>query len=807
MYKVLIIFSLALFSSLNIHLHAQNCEPGEIPCTLEFLTDVYGYEFSWLAVSQTGDTLASSFDSELLTDQGFYENSTLFFEQFCIPSDECVRLILLDSYNDGFTNGGYVRFTAGGNELFLLTNYGGSHQEYFNCEPGFTCDDPFTITDFDFTMNVDERWFILNVDSIGQYEISTCNNPDGCDTEIFVYYDCPIVIQENVEGTIFYNDSNDECGERAMVINSINAGQDYIVRIQRNEQNCGAEINVKIKYIGEIEGCTDPNACNYDPLATIDDGSCYQYGDPECPKGPDLRLNPFVLASSMFVETIDNVDQCLVEEGCIRGVGVRDIVRFSTRIENVGELDYFIGDPADQADQFTYDNCHNHFHYDGYAQYSLYDVSGQHIPIGYKNGFCVLDLECPSPGMSKYRCDYMGITAGCADIYDSYIDCQWLDITDVPDGDYVFVAVVNVDLARDALGRAETDTLNNYAHVCISFDRSSGVLQVTQDPDCEPYVDCAGLVYGNAEVDCEGNCGGSRKRGDLNLDQLHGMLDVAMYVDLIMNKETATDCNDLYADADINVYDAALLQSCIIYGLEHDHSDGTTAHNHCFFPGGINNFIDTISIDVKHDYVNDPEYLYIDITNPSDGLQAFQLEISGAEIEQVLQNTILTEQIFEFFVSEDGVFLLAMPIADASLDRSNMEQGLLKIKIDRTAEMVCIENVILVADNDQLIAHKFTTSCAETGWTSSVDNILDAKDLELYPNPASDKLNIYIDSNSFIPESISFLTLNGETVFADNLVGKNYEVDVKEWAEGMYFVLVNGKDAQYTKKFIIQHDR
>jgi len=173
----------------------------------------------------------------------------------------------------------------------------------------------------------------------------------------------------------------------------------------------------------------------------------------------------------------------------------------------------------------------------------------------------------------------------------------------------------------------------------------------------------------------------------------------------------------------------------------------------------------------------------------------------------VLQNTILTEQIFEFFVSEDGLFLLAMPIADASLDRSNMEQGLLKIKIDRTAEMVCIENVILVADNDQLIAHKFTTSCAETGWTSSVDNILDAKDLELYPNPASDKLNIYIDSNSFIPESISFLTLNGETVFADNLVGKNYEVDVKEWAEGMYFVLVNGKDAQYTKKFIIQHDR
>ncbi len=806
MYKALLILTLALFTSLNHSLQAQDCELGEIPCTLEFLTDNYGYEFSWMAISQTGDTLASSFTSEQLNDQGEYINNTLFLESFCAPADQCVRLILLDTYNDGFTNGGYVRFTAGGNELFLLTNYGGSHQEYFNCEPGFTCDDPFQITEFSYTMDVDERWYILNVDSVGQYEINTCNNPDGCDTEIFVYYNCPIVIEENVEGTLFYNDSNDECGERAIVINALEANRDYIVRIQRDNQTCGDEINIEISYLGEISGCTDPEACNYDPLATIDDGSCVEFGEPDCPKGPDLRLNPFVLASSMFVATIDNADECLVEEGCIRGVGKRDIVRFSTRIENIGELDYFIGEPADQPDQFTYDNCHNHFHYDGYAQYSLYDTHGQHIPIGYKNGFCVLDLECPSPGMSKYGCDFMGITAGCADIYDAFIDCQWLDITDVPDGDYVFVAVVNVDLARDALGRAETDTLNNYAQVCISFDRSSGELLVTQDPDCEPYVDCNGEIYGTAQEDCEGNCGGAKKIGDLNLDQTHSMQDVMMYVDLIMNQEDATPCNDIFADSDINVYDASLLQSCINFGLTHDHTDGSTAHNHCAFPGGIDNFIDTMSIDVKYDIENDPEYLTIDLTNPTDGLQAFQFEITGAKVQQVIQNTLLTDQIFEFFVDEERGFVLGMPVASASLARSNVEQGFLRIKIEPTEAVVCVTNTLLVADNDQIIAHKYTNDCVLTDW-SSVETLAEHKDLEMFPNPVSDKLNIQIDNVSFEPNSISFMTLNGETVFADKLVSKNYTVDVKDWAEGMYFVLVNGKDIQYTKKFIIQHDK
>lgn len=102
------------------------------------------------------------------------------------------------------------------------------------------------------------------------------------------------------------------------------------------------------------------------------------------------------------------------QKAALRGYGQRDIIRFSTRIDNIGEKDYFIGIPAFGNPQFTYDNCHNHFHYDGYAEYLLFDSEGNSSPVGYKNGFCVLDLFCPNGGLAKYGCGNMGISVGCA---------------------------------------------------------------------------------------------------------------------------------------------------------------------------------------------------------------------------------------------------------------------------------------------------------------------------------------------------------------------------------------------------------
>ncbi len=771
----------------------SQCSGNESSVTFELQTDFYGYETSWALITSQGDSLFSSAGI-------VYENETLYTETFCVPSNVCVQFVIADSYGDGFTGPGYANLTVDGEEIFHVDDFDFDFKKYFNCAPGFSCDDAFTIDDYDFTLDTEERWYILTVPEVGQYEISTCNNAADCNTTIFVYAECPIASEETVEGTLFYNDVNEECGERALAVSALDVDRDYVLRIK---SQCVGDINISISYLGPIEGCTDPTACNYNPLATVEDGSCVPFGDVDCPEGPDLRLNPFVLSSSMYVTVLDTENECLINEGCLQGVGRRDIVRFTTRIENIGTQDYFIGDPQNQPGQFTYDNCHNHFHYDGYAQYSLYDVWGQYIPIGYKNGFCVLDLDCPNPQMSQFGCDNMGITAGCSDTYDAGIDCQWLDITDVPDGDYVFVAVVNVDLARDALGRAEMDTLNNFAQVCINLDRSSGSIEMTIQDDCDVYTDCNGDIYGNALKDCEGNCGGTRLRGDRNLDQQHDLSDVFVYTEEILSQQGATTCSDLYQDGKIDVYDAAVLHNCVTYGMLHEHEGGSAAHDHCYFPTGVYNFVDTMDFNLKYDKDLDPEFVYIDITNPSDGLMAFQFQIEGADIEDVYQNTIISDQIFDIQYNNATGIIVGTPIQDFYLERSNQEQGLLKIKIDPNATDLCVVgDAIMVGSNVQKTAVKMVNSCASTLF-SSVEKLVNDPRMEVFPIPTSSRLNVIINNDSFNTQNISCYAANGKLVYNENTNTKNASINVEEWEEGMYFVIVSGNDQQFIKKFII----
>ena len=65
---------------------------------------------------------------------------------------------------------------------------------------------------------------------------------------------------------------------------------------------------------------------------------------------------------------------------------------------------------------------------------------------GYTYGRCIAAsygaqlLGSASPdlsrGMHGFSCDNQGISPGCSDQYASHYDCQWIDITDLPDGDY-----------------------------------------------------------------------------------------------------------------------------------------------------------------------------------------------------------------------------------------------------------------------------------------------------------------------------------------------------------------------------------
>ena len=59
--------------------------------------------------------------------------------------------------------------------------------------------------------------------------------------------------------------------------------------------------------VGAICGCTDPTACNYDPAATIDNGTCI------APVANDLCANAIALGSASTTISVDNTGACFNE--------------------------------------------------------------------------------------------------------------------------------------------------------------------------------------------------------------------------------------------------------------------------------------------------------------------------------------------------------------------------------------------------------------------------------------------------------------------------------------------------------------
>jgi len=167
----------------------------------------------------------------------------------------------------------------------------------------------------------------------------------------------------------------------------------------------------------------------------------------------------------------------MIEEGCISGLGARQLIRFTTHIKNIGNQDFYVGSPPNnptgENESWEWDQCHQHWHYEGYAEYLVFDEFGNETPVGVKNGFCLIDIECSGGGQFTYNCGNQGISAGCGDIYGSGLDCQWVDITNLADGIYTLMVRVNWDGSPDANGLYESSYDNNDTQICFELTRDN----------------------------------------------------------------------------------------------------------------------------------------------------------------------------------------------------------------------------------------------------------------------------------------------------------------------------------------------
>jgi|GEM_PF-1438085 len=221
-----------------------------------------------------------------------------------------------------------------------------------------------------------------------------------------------------------------------------------------------------------------------DPVAALDPAS-----PPASPDAPNngamgcdaADLVPELPSEHVYVEDVF-VEQnaCALLEGCVAEAGWRTVLRFDMRTKNIGSNDLILGVPANHPALFHYSECHSHYHFDGFASYSLLTADRSIAASGHKQAYCLIDWDSWAwpwlDGQSvdgsdgTYSCYNQGIGRGWADLYEHDFECQWIDVTHVPPGEYLLHVEINPQqTGSNAHTLIERDYGNNVAELTVTL--------------------------------------------------------------------------------------------------------------------------------------------------------------------------------------------------------------------------------------------------------------------------------------------------------------------------------------------------
>lgn len=187
---------------------------------------------------------------------------------------------------------------------------------------------------------------------------------------------------------------------------------------------------------------------------------------------PDLTVDPKRFVSQMeIIDRLFQASDCELVEGSVGGTGYRRLLRFDTVLINSGNGDLKVGDPTDPANPyypvFEFSPCHQHYHISGFSNYQLLNLDGTIAAQGHKQAFCLEDLlKYSNDNKSNgYTCHDQGITSGWADWYFKQLSGQWIDITGVPEGDYIVHVEINAAGTFDEGKNLYPDVIDARIHV------------------------------------------------------------------------------------------------------------------------------------------------------------------------------------------------------------------------------------------------------------------------------------------------------------------------------------------------------
>ena len=165
---------------------------------------------------------------------------------------------------------------------------------------------------------------------------------------------------------------------------------------------------------------------------------------------PDFTVDPKRFVTQMeIVDRLFGAGDCELDEGTVGGTGYRRLLRFDTVIINAGDGDQIVGDPTDPSgpyySNFEFATCHGHYHNKGFSDYTLLNLDRTVATPGHKQAFCLEDnLRYTNDAKRQFvTCSYQGLSSGYGDWYYKQLSGQWIDITGLPEGDYIVRVTIN----------------------------------------------------------------------------------------------------------------------------------------------------------------------------------------------------------------------------------------------------------------------------------------------------------------------------------------------------------------------------
>jgi len=185
-----------------------------------------------------------------------------------------------------------------------------------------------------------------------------------------------------------------------------------------------------------------------------------------------------------------------MKDGCVTA-GDHRLLRFDMRTYNKGNADFNMGKPIEHPEIFEWSAAHGHWHNKHFNEYTLFNMLGQAVVPGFKQGFCLEDIERIDPNASptpKFHCDAegrvdQGVQPGWADVYSVGLPCQFIVIDGVQDGYYRLLATTNARFVAH-----EDDYTDNTIIVGLHLHGDT-VIQLTEQDNWRWCHKCQGLAF------------------------------------------------------------------------------------------------------------------------------------------------------------------------------------------------------------------------------------------------------------------------------------------------------------------------